>query len=173
MKFAYQLPLGVKLLLGLILLSSLLSIYAYQHLTGREIIGYEASQEIGPIAYIPLLLGVLTLLTPVFIINPRRRVLSVAALVLAVPVAGMSLWFGNGLMVVPGFEWLGIVLANYMFFPVAYAVVMFFGWVAIRFADLAESKGGNWWGVFIFSFLLPGISWVAISVWLRSKVLRA
>lgn len=153
-----------RFIFGTLLLISLLSFYAYQHLSGREIIGYEASQEIGSIAYIPLLLGVLTLLTPVFIINPRRRALSIAALILAVPVAGMSLWFGNGLMVVPGFEWLGIVLANYMFFPVAYAVVMFFGWVAIRFADIAESRGGNWWLNFLLAYCLPVISWAVISL---------
>lgn len=158
---------------GALLLISLLSLYAYQHLSGREVFDYQNSTDRGLLLYAPLVLGLLVPLTPLFIINPRRRALSIAALILAVPVAGMSLWFGNGLTVVPGFEWLGIFLANYMFFPVAYAVVMFFGWVAIRFADLAESKGGNWWGVFIFSFLLPGISWVAISVWLRSKVLRA
>ena len=156
--------LPYRFIFGALLLVSLLGLYAFQHLSGREIIGYEASQEIGPIAYIPLLLGVLTLLTPVFIINPRRRDLSVAALVLAVPVAGMSLWFGNGLMVVPGFEWLGIVLANYMFFPVAYAVVMFFGWVAIKFADWAQSKGGNWWINFLFAYFLPIVSWILIAM---------
>lgn len=149
---------------GALLLMSLLSLYAYQHLSGREVFDYQNSTERGLLLYAPLVLGFLVLLTPLFIINPRRRVLSVVALVLAVPVAGMSLWFGNGLMFVPGFEWLGIVLANYLFFPVAYAVVLFFGWVAIRFADLAESRGRNWWLNFLLAFCLPLISWVVIAL---------
>lgn len=149
---------------GALLLISLLSLYAYQHLSGREVFDYQNSTERGLLLYVPLVLGFLVLLTPFFIINPRRRALSIAALVLAVPVAGMSLWFGNGFVVVPGFEWLGIVLTNYMFFPVAYAVVMFFGWVAIRFADIAKSRGGNWWLNFLLAFSLPLLSWVAIAL---------
>lgn len=151
-----------RLIFGALLLISLLGLYAYQHLSGREIFDYQNSTDRGLLLYAPLVLGFFVLLTPLFIINPRRRVLSVAALVLAVPVAGMSLWFGNGLMVVPGFEWLGIVLANYMFFPVAYSVVMFFGWVAIRFADLAQTKIGNWWLNFLFAFFMPVVSWIVV-----------
>lgn len=153
-----------RFFLGALLLISLLSLYAYQHLSGREVFDYQNATERGPLLYAPTVLGLLVLLTPFFIINPRRRALSIAALILAVPMAGMSLWFGNGLMVVPGFEWLGIVLANYMFFPVAYAVVMFFGWVAIRFADTAESRGGNWWLNFLLAYCLPVISWAVIAL---------
>jgi hypothetical protein len=156
--------LPYRFIFGALLLISLLGLYAFQHLSGQEIFDYQNSTDRGLLLYTPLVLGFLVLLTPVFIINPRRRVLSIAALILAVPVAGMSLWFGNGLMVVPGFEWLGIVLANYMFFPVAYAVVMFFGWVAIRFADIAESRGGNWWLNFLLAYCLPVISWAVIAL---------
>jgi hypothetical protein len=141
-----------------------LGLYAFQHLSEREIFDYQNSTDRGLLLYAPLVLGFLVLLTPVFIMNPRRRVLSIAALILAVPVAGMSLWFGNGLLVVPGFEWLGIVLANYFFYPVAYAVVMFFGWVAIKFADWAQSKGGNWWINFLFAYFLPVVSWILIAM---------
>lgn len=156
--------LPYRFIFGALLLISLLGLYAFQHLSGQEIFDYQNSTDRGLLLYTPLVLGLLVLLTPVFIIDPRRRVLSIAALIVAVPVAGMSLWFGNGLMVVPGFEWLGIVLANYFFFPVAYAVVMFFGWVAIKFADWAQSKGGNWWINFLSAYFLPIVSWILIAM---------
>lgn len=48
----------------------------------------EAPQEIGSIAQIPLVLGARTVLTRVFGINQGRPDLLIAALFLAVPVAG-------------------------------------------------------------------------------------
>lgn len=153
-----------RFIIGALLLISLLSLYAYQHSSGEEIFDYQNSADTGVILYAPIVLGLLVLLTPVFVIDPRRRALSIAALFLAVPLAGMSMWLGNGLMVVPGLEWLGIVLANYFFFPIAYAAVMFFGWVAIKFADWGQSKGGNWWMNFLFAYFLPLVSWILIAL---------
>jgi hypothetical protein len=160
--FAKLMP--YRYFIGALLLSSLLSLYAYQHLSGREIFDYQNSTDRDPLLYAPTVLGLLVLLTPVFIINPRRRVLSIAALILAVPVAGISLWFGNGLMAASGMEWLGVILANYFFFPVAYTVVMLFGWVAVKFADWGHSKGGNWWINFLIAYLFPIVSWILIAV---------
>ncbi len=163
LKTLFSKLISYRFVLGGLLLVSLLALYAYQHSAGEQIFDFQNSTERGLLLYTPLVLGLLVLLTPFFVINPRRRALSIAALVIAVPVSGMSLWVGNGLTTLDGFEWLGIILANYMFFPVAYAVVILYGWIAIKLADMAESKGHSWWLNFFFAYFLPLVSWAVIA----------
>ena len=172
MKFAYRLPIGVKLMFGTVHMVVAFGYYTFQAI--YPMISIQLSFDaltITRVALLPIVVSLATLVVPVFVENQRRRILAFVGLIVAFPASGLIRWIGNGLFATEGFEELGLFLLGYMFFAPTYALIFVIGWVSVYLADRGVEQGLDWWLVFILSFLMPAPAWLLFPMWLRSRAL--